>query len=112
MAAQAIYNALLHPNYQLWDTKVNNKNITHTHILVPPGLDEEQVREACRYQANQAAKRVNTIIVSAFEKEENKEAYDFGHLGNRWQLHINKNTDVEIFQNIAIRFGRWIKIRP
>ena len=68
--------------------------------------------EACRYQANQVAKRVNTIIVSAFEKEENGEVVGFGRHGNRWQLLVNKKADIETFEKPGDWFGRWIKIRP
>lgn len=100
--ASEIYNCLIHPNFQFWKYKVDSPNILNCHIVVRPNLQEEKIKEACYELINLKNSASNLKIVTAFEKEEGREDYDFGTPGKRWQLLINNKTQTEKFSDISL----------
>lgn len=101
-SACAVSDCLLYPNYQFWKYKARNQNVLNSHIVLHPGLDENQIKSACYHYLNLENENANLQIVTAFEKEENREDYDFGKPGKRWQLLINKKNKIVRFSDITL----------
>ncbi len=52
--------------------------------------------------AERAPEFAYLLIVNAFERETGREDYDFGKMGNRWRLLINRSKNIDKFEETSL----------
>lgn len=104
LAVSAVYLCAVSPNYQIWEYLVRDKNkgIANVSIVVPRGLSEKLVQEACEHMKSRLEWYRRLVIVTAFEENPERPFYKLGMPGNRWRLLNNKVKGKEVFETIPL----------
>lgn len=104
LAVSSIYQSVTSPNYQIWEYVVSDKRkgIANVSIIVPRGLSEEEVEEACEHMESRLQEYGNFVLITAFEQNVERPVYRYGMPGNRWRLLHNKNKGIRIFERIPL----------
>ena len=103
LSASCVYRCVVSPNYQIWEYVVDDreKGIANVSIVVPPGVFEEEIEEACEHVESRLQEYSHLVLVTAFEQNEQK-AYRRGMPGKRWQLLHNKSKGIRHFEPIHL----------
>jgi hypothetical protein len=100
LAVSSLYLCATSPNYQIWGyaKKDKREGIANVSIVVPKGLSEELVQEACEHMESRLEEYRTLIIITAFEQNPERPVYERGLPGNRWQLLHNKVKGIREFE--------------
>lgn len=102
VATCCLYKSFIEPNYQFWEYVVDNKKdgIANISIVVPKGLSEEKINNACALVAEQHEEYRRIVIVTAFEQNVEKPIYKRSAPGRWWQYLHNKAKDIKQFHEV------------
>ncbi len=100
VAVGALYQSVSSPNYQIWEYVVDNKKdgIANVSIVVPRGLSESNVEQACEHMQSRLEGYWKVVIVTAFEQDVERPVYKLGIPGQRWRLIHNKPRGLKKFE--------------
>ena len=104
LAASTLYQCITSPGYQIWEFAVRGAKtgIANVSIVVPKGLSQESIEQACEHMESRLEGFRTLVIVTAFEQNPEKPVYRRGVPGNRWQLLHNKVKNIRIFEPIPL----------
>jgi hypothetical protein len=93
------YQAILYPNYQIWSVIKDSNGIMNALLVVPEGVENNQVEKGLRHMAH-TCEEYSHVILNAFEKAENTSAYRLGSSVPRWSFTRNKTNNFEEFTHV------------
>lgn len=102
LSLSSLYHCITSPGYQVWEYVVRDadRSLANVSIVVPRGLSEEEVEEACEHMESRLHEW-NVVIVTAFEQS-HEQLYRRGMSGRRWELICNQSKEIRRFRAIHL----------
>lgn len=104
LAVSALYLCAISPDYEILEYLMRDKKQgrVNVSIVVPKGLSEEGVKDACEHIASKLDEYRHLVIVTAYEEKPERPVYKLGMPGNRWRLTHNKVSNIRHFEPIPL----------
>lgn len=102
LSLASLYQCITSPGYQVWEYVVRDadRSLANVSIVVPKGLSEEKVEEACEHMESRLHEW-NIVSVTAFERSDDQR-YRRGMPGRRWELVRNQSKGIRRFRPIHL----------